>query len=767
MLREIMENGNGALNQSAFLQSGVMPPHSNCVSVFLRLGSQWLGYCLLRSERRLMILRGLAALVGLLLISPPGAGAPLDRAMVLIPKVDLVWDHAARGAERTDQESFRRALEGAGFRVNRTPSSGLEEAAADQPRVLVVPAPSAKKLRPGNLRAMLRLVEDGAVLVTDTPTILSEAFGIRATRKRTTVSAKFCRMPDLRLRWLDKPDVPVVDYAGEAMVLYRDSGSGDPIAVQIRRGRGGVIFFSAMFDPHSGYGLSRYPHLGRILLDLGFAPPFFRSAVEAYFDAGYHEHDDIEELAQRWETWGIRAIHANAWDMYNSPPFDYHKLVQAAHRRGILVYAWLQWPYVGRGFWDRYPEWREKNALLKDAKIDFLYLMNFQNPECRRTALSDLQELLTRVEFDGIDIAEFSIAGGVDESLEGPASPHNFVGLNENARAEFKAKKGVDPIELFDKASPHFWKRSPELLAEFYAYRRRATSDLTAMILEQLSAFNLSVGTRLDLLMTIIDNTLHPEFDQLLALDLSETIRNTAHYGFSLQIEDPTDEWAKLPDRYLRLGKRYSRLLNGRAFSIDINFEDCHPEDQVGFPTTVPIGSEVHWLWRYASEVAARVCFYAESQIDKVDWETMPAAMAAGTDVRPLGSAWEITAPRTVFVKMREEQPVTLDGQPWPCRNGSRIMIPSGRHRLAVLPSSEGRNPAGITVLSTTGELIRCLVSAEGLEITVHSDRRCLTRFNGPCRTILVDGREAHPLAAESGNRYLFTPPGQHTLKIR
>jgi hypothetical protein len=690
-----------------------------------------------------------------------------DKAMILIPSVDLVWDSSASGVERTDQESYQKALVGAGFCVNRIPAPNLENRFLNRPGILVMPAPSAKKARSGDLPAILRSVEEGTILITDTPTPLSDALGIKAQRKLTTNSTTFHLVPDLKLRWQDKPAIFFIVSPGEGKILYRDQNSGNPIAAQIPRGKGKVIFFSAMFDPHSGYGLSRYPHLGRILLDLGISPPFSRSAVDAYFDAGYHEDQDIEELAQKWEAWGIRAIHANAWDMYSNPPFDYGRLVQASHRHGILVYAWLQWPYVGQGFWDKHPEWREKNALLRDAKIDFLYLMNFQNPGCRGKALGDLQDLLARVDFDGVDLAEFSIAGGVDESLEGPASPRNFVGLNDNARAEFKAKSGVDPIELFNKRSSHFWKKSPQLLADFYAYRREATRDLTATILQQLSTFNRQIGNRLDLLMTIIDNTLHPEFDKLLALDLPETIRNTNRFGFSLQIEDPTDEWAKLPDRYLGLGKRYSRLLNNSPFSIDINFEDCHPVGQVGFPTTVPIGSEMHWLWRCAAEAAARVCFYAESQIDKIDWETMPQVMAAGSEIQAVDSGWEISTSHTVSVKMREEFPVALDGQPWPCRNGSRIMIPAGKHRLTILPSHENRNTAQVTVLSTTGELIRCRDARVDLEVVMKSDRRCLTRFKGPYRSVLVDGKEVQPVVGGADNWYVLTGSGQHTITVR
>ena len=54
-------------------------------------------------------------------------------------------------------------------------------------------------------------------------------------------------------------------------------------------------------------------------------------------------------------------------------------LIDACHRNGILVYAWLELPHVSEKFWDQHPEWREKTALLQDAQLDWRKLMNLTN----------------------------------------------------------------------------------------------------------------------------------------------------------------------------------------------------------------------------------------------------------------------------------------------------------------------------------------------------------------------------------------------------
>jgi len=68
----------------------------------------------------------------------------------------------------------------------------------------------------------------------------------------------------------------------------------------------------------------------------------------------------------------------------------------------------LNGPMSETGFWNQHPEWRAKNALLQDAEIEFLQLMDLQNPECLKTALNDL-ELLLKEDWDGVDVAEFTI----------------------------------------------------------------------------------------------------------------------------------------------------------------------------------------------------------------------------------------------------------------------------------------------------------------------------------------------------------------------
>ena len=70
------------------------------------------------------------------------------------------------------------------------------------------------------------------------------------------------------------------------------------------------------------------------------------------------------------------------------------RLIEACHRHGMLVYAWVELPHVSEKFWSDHPEWREKTALLQDAQLDWRKLMNLQNRDCATAVRAGLRQML-------------------------------------------------------------------------------------------------------------------------------------------------------------------------------------------------------------------------------------------------------------------------------------------------------------------------------------------------------------------------------------
>ena len=67
-----------------------------------------------------------------------------------------------------------------------------------------------------------------------------------------------------------------------------------------------------------------------------------------------------------------------------------------------------------------------------------------------------MRRLLGRFDWDGVNLAELYF-----ESLEGYAEPGPLHADERDVRAEFQAKNGFDPIELFDPARPATRKDAP------------------------------------------------------------------------------------------------------------------------------------------------------------------------------------------------------------------------------------------------------------------------------------------------------------------
>jgi hypothetical protein len=684
----------------------------------------------------------------------------------------LLWNSNAHNEDAIDQESFFTVLESSGFKPIRRVPGDLTNHLLGPNTLLIIPHASARLLSAKNVRTIIKHLPLGLTLITDGESGLERAMDIELGTPVRVADIEDHTFPELKPHWSDNPRVAwIKNFSDKKGRLLVSGGDHDyPLAITQRFGKGECLYFAPLFDPISGKGFARFVNLPYFIVHiLHRHPPFQRQGADAYFDPGFRLHVSIDSLAKRWRQSGIRAIHAAAWYFYNQTPYDYTRLIKAAHQNGILVYAWLEWPYVGKKFWDLHPDWRQKNALLQDAHLDFLYLMDFQNPLCLRAALDDLLLLLEN-DWDGIDIAEFSMTGVGTEALEGPLHPECFTGFTPTVRADFKKLHGFDQIELFDTASQHYWKKDSVALNTFYRYRVEVNNSLLSQVLHAVDSLNTARKRNWEMILTIADNSLHPEFDQLLGFDMHSTLELLQKYNVTLQVEDPFTEWTNPPERYTDLGKTYRRYLGDRPFIIDINVVPVHPPDQKGYSVAQPTGSEILQLWDKAAAQSSRVCFYSESTVFSNDWEILPFTMAARTEIRTDGQDLLINTPYTVVltsVKMSDE--FFLDGTSWMCYSEEGILIPQGKHRLSF---SERHDTMTIQVprirlVSISDELLRCRRNGDSLEVTYSSPARCALTLSRRARVMILDGVTVDfPIIQNEKNIVVMVPPGVHSLLL-
>src|SRR6185503_10805244 len=212
--------------------------------------------------------------------------------------------------------------------------------------------------------------------------------------------------PTLAIVWEKGLELPVFEVPKDAKVFARERWAGAPMMAGVRRGSGAILWI-AVSPGERGY--ERFPYLLNSLVDLGFEPPFRTNRLWAFFDSAYRSRVDLDYFAARWRKAGIAALHVAAWHFFEPGAEQdayLEKLIAAAHREGILVYAWLELPHVSEKFWADHPEWREKTALQQDAHLDWRKLMNLQNRDCFRAVALGVSKLAGRFDWDGVNLAE-------------------------------------------------------------------------------------------------------------------------------------------------------------------------------------------------------------------------------------------------------------------------------------------------------------------------------------------------------------------------
>jgi len=584
-------------------------------------------------------------------------------------------------------------------------------------------------------------VEHGTILILEGASPLAESFGFHAGSQHMSVqSLEDLRAPQLRIIWEQALDVPVFD-TSNAVVFARERWSKAPLVAGFRRGSGAVLWVAAPPGPH---GYDRFPYLPQALADLGLTAPFRSARLWAFFDSAYRSRVDLDYFAPRWRQAGIAALHIAAWHYWEPDPHgdEYlRRLIEACHRNGIQVYAWVELPHVSERFWDQHPEWREKTALLQDAQLDWRKLMNLTNRAAFAETARGLRSLVDRFDWDGVNLAELYF-----ESLEGHDNPARFTPMNRDVRAEFLAASGIDPLDLFD-----LHKTSTAGMVRFLEFRAELARRQQAEWIAQLEDIR-KTKSWLDLALTHVDDRFDPSMREKIGADTSKTLPLLAQHDFTFLIEDPATIWHLGPQRYPQIAARYAGLTpRAEKLAIDINIVERY---QDVYPTKQQTGSELFALLHSAAAAFPRVAVYFENSILAPDLPLLPFAAAEVQHA-------ERTPEKTVVqsqggVGAQWTGPALVDGKPWPVASDSVIWLAPGAHSI---------QPAVVQpvlrLIDLNAELHSAAAVAGGMEFAYQSSARALATFETPPTSFQIDGVEAHPTML--GN-VVMLPRGQHVV---
>lgn len=617
-------------------------------------------------------------------------------------------------------------------------SIGFEQRPVDVARVVVV--------RGGEAEAgdWARRVEGGTILSLEGDSALAESFGFQRSAKSVRVSSVIdVHSPELPIIWEKSVAVPVFAAPAGARVFARERWTGAPLLAGFRRG-GGAVLWAAVDPGERGY--ERFPYLLQAFSDLGLVAPYRSSRLWAFFDSAYRSRVDLDYFAARWRKTGISALHVAAWHFYEPEAEQdqyLRRLIEACHREGILVYAWLDLPHVSEKFWADHPEWREKTGLRQDAQLDWRKLMNLTNRDCFRAVAAGVGQLVDRFDWDGVNLAELYF-----ESLEGLDNPARFTPMNDDVRVRFRKQGGFDPLDLFGMRKDAASRRM------FLDFRRTLVEKMQGEWIEEL----VSIRQRkpdLDLVLTQVDDRIDPRMGDAIGADTAKVLPLLEKHGVTLLVEDPATVWHLGAERYRSIAGEYRALTGGEGqLGIDINIVDRY---QDVYPTKQQTGVELFQLVHGAAASFGRVALYFETSLLAPDLALLPAAASAVRSVERSGSGIRVDTP--VAEGIRWHGAASVDGSPWPVCDGETVWVPAGVHTVG--PSEV----SGPRLLRLNGVLKGARASGPAeIEFSYESASGAIAILDRQVRWVRVDG-VAGPVRAAGGNTVLL-PRGQHLVTM-
>ena len=622
-------------------------------------------------------------------------------------------------------------------------SIGLTRAVGGPANLIVV-----REVAPKSVPQWIQRVEQGGVVVLEGPSDLAAALGFKPSAKRVAVrSIVDQRAPKLSIVWETPLEIPVFDLPKESSVLAAERWEHAPVMVALHRGSGAVLWIAA---PPGKEGYERFPYLLQALQDLGVQPPFRSQRLWAFFDGSYRSRVDLDYFAERWRKAGISALHVAGWHYYeqNAESDDYlRRLIEACHRKDILVYVWLELPHVSEKFWDDHPEWRERTAILQDAQLDWRKLMNLSNPECAAAVSAGVKQLMNRFDWDGVNLAELYF-----ESLEGAANPARFTPMNQDVRDEFYGLNGFDPIELFKSPNP-----DPARLRTFLDYRAELARRQQEKWIGEIESIR-AAKPDLDFVLTHVDDRFDTRMRDLIGADAARVLPLLDQHNFTFLIEDPATIWNLGPQRYPQIAARYQPITQHTGnLAIDINIVDRY---QDVYPTKQQTGTELFQLVHMAAQAFPQVALYFENSILTQDLSLLASAAATVDKAEQNGSRVMIDSPHGVGVSW--QGPAFVNGHLWPVRSDTTLWLPAGTSVIEPAPKD-----AVLRIVDFNGNLHSANASAQDLQFSYQSNARAIATLNARPRKIEIDGAIAGEKLSEAGASFVLTlPRGQHVVTL-
>ncbi len=684
-----------------------------------------------------------------------------EAAPLKVSRTLILSRHGVSEAEENDQQSFISVFTTYGFHPEVRELGREKRFSIEGFDLLVVPQASASRLMDIEVNTILAFVENGGQLILDGKSPLAEKVGIRFEERAIPVRrVKDLTMPTMELSWLLEPAHHPFRAEG-AEPLVREESKGSALAIVRPLGKGKVLFFGPLFDPHTRFGFSRFPYMaGYLRSALGISFNVRRPHLEFYFDPGLRQGVSLEKMVKRWQHSGVKIVYAAAWHFYPRYRFDYRYFIGLCHRHGIAVYAWFELPYVTRQLWQDHPDWREKTATLGETYGAWRFPLNLQHPEARRAALEFYREVLLNYDWDGVNLAELNY-----DTEHGAANPARFTPMNDQVRAEFRRLEKIDPLQFFVPGSRNHWTRNREGWAKFLRYRCQVVLEWHRMFLDELARIRQQTGREMESIVTVMDSLNHPELIEDCGIDVRDVIGLMAKSPFTLQVEDPARSWGDPPDRYRRFLEAYRPLVPDLSrLMFDINVVDRALPESSPIPAKAALGTELATTFYYASLPSGRVGIYAESTVSPYDMDMLTFVLGGDVELRAVGDGFAIKSRRPFTLNWADPRFIpVLNGENWPFYSPRGVSIPSGERLLRFQRTGTFDLHSLANQITFDGDMYDLNLTGNLYSLRYDSPTPVTLSFTRNLERVRIDGRV---LEIPADHRETILPKGGHELEI-
>ncbi|HTS71650.1 MAG TPA: hypothetical protein VMO17_21960 [Terriglobia bacterium] len=655
-----------------------------------------------------------------------------------------------------------RALSIGGFDVREV--SSYPSLPHEDPPLLIIPEMEGQRLDAGLIGAILRDVAGGTPLLLDGSTPLAAELGIKATGASSEITRyHWDRYAQDPVQLPGRLTYPRFQSNSALSVLAFDPRHNAPLLVSGSYGLGRFIYSGLPLEPQTGMVFQYLPFLLQAIVDeLRVISTLAADNLCVYVDFGGEPKGDPTAVAKQLKQWSVREVHLGAFYDEDSFTEFIPRFIAAAHREGIAVYAWLEYPMVSEEFWDQHPQWREETANGHPAVMDWRLHMALEEPACFEAVAERTRRLLLDYDWDGVDFAElyFEAEPGIFEK------PGDFTPMHRSFRQSFQKRYGVDPMTMFNSESPNYGTRNPELRSDLKEYRVELITQLTGKFLEVLKSCQVE-KPYLQTTLTFIDALRDPTVTERFGVDPDRLLALQEQFGFAVEIEDPYTVWNSSPDRYRAIAEYYRpRMRPGTPFSLDVNVVDRIPP---GRPLNKPRGLELYELVANVAAHVDMITLYAFSTFSPDDMRLVPLVLGAQQIDEGTGEDGKVTARRQLGWQTNTRgRSVYLDGRDWPCYSDSQVLIPAGAHRVSTQPQAASDAQPALRIENVNGIILGSELSGRGVTLTYESRGRCYVTVSRPPAKVLCDGKpELVRIIPDDRGACLVLPQGRHQVEIQ